>query len=110
MTSNLASGTARRRFLEYTSVAASAALLAPRYVFAEASKVDAPGLVEQARKGAASATITVQKLRGNVSVLMGAGGNIAVLPVATPSSSSTPVLPAHAPRSLTLSPVLAPIR
>jgi glyoxylase-like metal-dependent hydrolase (beta-lactamase superfamily II) len=35
--------------------------------------------VQTARKTAAAATITVQKLRGNISVLMGAGGNIAVL-------------------------------
>jgi glyoxylase-like metal-dependent hydrolase (beta-lactamase superfamily II) len=42
--------------------------------------VSAPGLVEKARNMAASATITVQRLRGNISVLMGAGGNIAVLP------------------------------
>jgi glyoxylase-like metal-dependent hydrolase (beta-lactamase superfamily II) len=80
MTSNPASAISRRRFLEYTSVAASVAFVAPGYVFAETNKVAAPGLVEQARKGAAAATITVQKLRGNVSVLMGAGGNIAVLP------------------------------
>jgi len=38
------------------------------------------GLVQTARKTAAAATVTVQKLRGNISVLMGAGGNIAVLP------------------------------
>jgi glyoxylase-like metal-dependent hydrolase (beta-lactamase superfamily II) len=38
------------------------------------------GLVQTARQTAAAATITVQKLRGNISVLMGAGGNIAVLP------------------------------
>jgi glyoxylase-like metal-dependent hydrolase (beta-lactamase superfamily II) len=38
------------------------------------------GLVQTARKTAAAATITVEKLRGNISVLMGAGGNIAVLP------------------------------
>jgi hypothetical protein len=38
------------------------------------------GLVQTARKTAATANTTVQKLRGNVSVLMGARGNIAVLP------------------------------
>ena len=37
------------------------------------------GLVQRARSTAAAATITVQKLRGNISVLLGAGGNIAVL-------------------------------
>lgn len=35
--------------------------------------------MQTARKTAAAATITVQKLRGNISVLLGAGGNIAVL-------------------------------
>lgn len=65
----------RRGFLASTSLAAGVALFAPRYLFAETD-----GLVETARKGAASAPIAVQNLRGNVSVLMGAGGNIAVLP------------------------------
>lgn len=65
----------RRGFLASTSLAAGVALFAPRYLFAETE-----GLVETARKGAASAPIAVQNLRGNVSVLMGAGGNIAVLP------------------------------
>ena len=37
------------------------------------------GLVQTARRTAAAGTVTMQKLRGNVSVLMGAGGNIAVL-------------------------------
>jgi hypothetical protein len=38
-------------------------------------------LVRMARRSASSGNITVQKLRGTISVLMGAGGNIAVLPV-----------------------------
>ncbi|MBV8050782.1 MAG: MBL fold metallo-hydrolase [Acidobacteriaceae bacterium] len=42
--------------------------------------VSISGLVEQARREAANATVTVQTLRGNVNVLTGAGGNIAVLP------------------------------
>jgi glyoxylase-like metal-dependent hydrolase (beta-lactamase superfamily II) len=71
----LESGFSRRRFLASASVAATIGLLAPRHLFA-----DDNGLVETARRTAASANITVQKLRGNVSVLMGAGGNIAVLP------------------------------
>jgi glyoxylase-like metal-dependent hydrolase (beta-lactamase superfamily II) len=61
-------------------LAATAALLASRGLFAAADAVVARGLVEKARNEAASATITVQRLRGNVSLLMGAGGNIAVLP------------------------------
>ena len=68
-------GISRRDFLVSTGVATSFALLAPRYAFAQSD-----GLVQTARKTAAAATINVQKLRGNVSVLMGAGGNIAVLP------------------------------
>jgi glyoxylase-like metal-dependent hydrolase (beta-lactamase superfamily II) len=54
---------------------AAAGALAPRGLFAQDD-----GLVQTARKTAAAATIAVQKLRGNVSVLMGAGGNIAILP------------------------------
>jgi glyoxylase-like metal-dependent hydrolase (beta-lactamase superfamily II) len=38
------------------------------------------GLVQQIRREAASAKITLQPLRGNISVLFGSGGNIAVLP------------------------------
>ena len=65
----------RRRFLVSTSMATTVALLAPRHMFAQDE-----GLVQTARKTAAAATITVQQLRGKISVLMGAGGNIAVLP------------------------------
>src|SRR5499427_9285130 len=68
-------GISRRRFLVSTSVATAGVLLARRYVFAQSE-----GLVQTARKTAAEATVTVQKLRGNFSVLAGAGGNIAVLP------------------------------
>ena len=64
----------RRHFLVSTSMATTVALLAPRHVFAQDE-----GLVQTARKTAAAATINVQKLRGNISVLLGAGGNIAVL-------------------------------
>lgn len=45
-----------------------------------AAPATAAGLVERARKGAETAKITLEKLRGNVSVLMGVGGNIGVLP------------------------------
>jgi glyoxylase-like metal-dependent hydrolase (beta-lactamase superfamily II) len=75
MDSKLDSGISRRRFLTSTSAATTVALFAPRHLFAQDD-----GLVQTARRTAAAATITVQKLRGNVSVLMGAGGNIAVLP------------------------------
>ena len=72
---DLSPNISRRRFLTSTSMAMTAVLLSPRHVFAQDEE-----LVQKARKTAASATITVQKLRGNISVLMGAGGNIAVLP------------------------------
>jgi len=65
----------RRRLLRSTSLAATVGLLAPRHLLAQHD-----GLVQTARKTAAASTVTVQKLRGNVSVLMGAGGNIAVHP------------------------------
>jgi glyoxylase-like metal-dependent hydrolase (beta-lactamase superfamily II) len=42
--------------------------------------VRVPGLVEGARREGATATITIQPLRANISVLLGSGGNIAVLP------------------------------
>src|ERR1700754_1942155 len=48
--------------------------LTPQEVFAQAR-----GIVDTIRDEAASAKITVHKLRGNVSVLEGSGGNIAVL-------------------------------
>jgi hypothetical protein len=69
------SSISRRRFLISASMSATIGLLVPRDLFAQGD-----GLVQTARKTATSATIAVQKLRGNVSVLMGAGGNIAVLP------------------------------
>src|ERR1700739_1193345 len=75
MSARLDSGVSRRRFLICTSMADTVGVLPPRDLFAQDD-----GLGQTARKTAAAATITVQKLRGNVSVLMGAGGNIAVLP------------------------------
>jgi len=65
----------RRSFLASTTAATTIALMVPQRLFAQDD-----GLVQTARKSAASATVTVQKLRGNISVLIGAGGNIAVLP------------------------------
>jgi glyoxylase-like metal-dependent hydrolase (beta-lactamase superfamily II) len=75
MDTNIHAGISRRHFLASAGVATTVALVAPRHAFAQDE-----GLVQTARKSAAAATIDVQKLRGNVSVLMGAGGNIAVLP------------------------------
>lgn len=74
MNTKLDPSISRRHFLVSTSMATTVALLAPRHVFAQDE-----GLVQTARKTAAAATINVQKLRGNISVLLGAGGNIAVL-------------------------------
>lgn len=75
MTTKLDIRISRRSFLAAASAATTAALLTPRQLLAQGE-----GLVQTARKTAPAVTITLQKLRGNVSVLMGAGGNIAVLP------------------------------
>jgi len=67
-------GISRRSFLTSMGVAAGVALVTPHGLLAHDD-----GLVQTARRTAAASTITSQKLRGNVSVLLGAGGNIAVL-------------------------------
>jgi glyoxylase-like metal-dependent hydrolase (beta-lactamase superfamily II) len=64
----------RRRFLVSAAVATGAAWLLPRQAFADG---ESPVIV--IRGAAATAKITLTKLRGNVSVLEGSGGNIAVL-------------------------------
>jgi glyoxylase-like metal-dependent hydrolase (beta-lactamase superfamily II) len=64
----------RRQFLASVGLAATATWLAPRGLFAQEDH-----LVVDAFKEAATAKVTVQTLRRNVSVLLGAGGNIAVL-------------------------------
>jgi glyoxylase-like metal-dependent hydrolase (beta-lactamase superfamily II) len=68
----------RRHFLVTTSLAASALWLDPRALFSQSGEVNA--VVTQGRAAAATAKITTKALRGNVSCLMGSGGNIAVLP------------------------------
>jgi len=75
MSTELAVRISRRNFLASTSAATTIAWLAPSKLFAQED-----GLVQTARRTAATDKITIQKLRGNVSVLLGAGGNIAVLP------------------------------
>jgi glyoxylase-like metal-dependent hydrolase (beta-lactamase superfamily II) len=75
MNTKLDARVSRRRFLVSTTMTTSIALVDPRHLVAQND-----GLVQPARKTAAAATVTVQRLRGNISVLMGAGGNIAVLP------------------------------
>ncbi|HEY4234001.1 MAG TPA: MBL fold metallo-hydrolase [Lacipirellulaceae bacterium] len=67
-------GISRRRFIASTGVVATAAWLAPRRLFAATG-----GVVDSMRGSAADADITVKSLRGNVSALIGSGGNIAVL-------------------------------
>ena len=70
----------RRQFLVSTSFAVAGALLSSRELLAMSDSVSASGLVQKARERAAAATIKVQSLRGDVSVLTGSGGDIAVLP------------------------------
>ena len=69
----LAKNVSRRQFLISSGVAVAAAYLVPPRLFAQ------EGLVPIALKASATAKITVQALRRNISVLLGPGGNIAVL-------------------------------
>ena len=64
----------RRQFLAAGGLTVAAACLAPRHLIAQTSSI-VPG----AFKEAAVAKVTIQNLRRNVCVLLGAGGNIAVL-------------------------------
>ena len=64
----------RRRFLVSTGILTVATCLHPRSLFAESENI-----VLTARKRAETAAITVQNLRGNVTALLGSGGNIGVL-------------------------------
>jgi glyoxylase-like metal-dependent hydrolase (beta-lactamase superfamily II) len=64
----------RRRFIASTGLAMTAACLVPRRLFG-----DEENLVVASRKSGEVANITAQALRGNISALIGSGGNIAVL-------------------------------
>jgi glyoxylase-like metal-dependent hydrolase (beta-lactamase superfamily II) len=64
----------RRRFLVSSGMMAAAGCVNPRELFAQEAS-----LVQNAFKEAATAPITVQPLRRNITALLGAGGNIAVL-------------------------------
>jgi glyoxylase-like metal-dependent hydrolase (beta-lactamase superfamily II) len=64
----------RRQFLTAGGLTVAAACLTPKLLVAKASSI-VPG----AFKEAATAKVTVQNLRRNISILLGAGGNIAVL-------------------------------
>ncbi len=65
----------RRHFVASTGLAATAVCLLPYRLFGNEES-----LVVASRKAGETANITVQALRGNVSALIGSGGNIAVLP------------------------------
>jgi glyoxylase-like metal-dependent hydrolase (beta-lactamase superfamily II) len=64
----------RRQFLAAGGMTLAAAYLSPDNLFAQSDN-----LVVNAFQEAAKAKMTIQKLRRNISVLLGAGGNIAVL-------------------------------
>jgi glyoxylase-like metal-dependent hydrolase (beta-lactamase superfamily II) len=65
----------RRRFITAASLTAAALMFAPRRLLAADD-----GIVGNIKAAAATNKITVQPLRGNVSAILGSGGNIAVLP------------------------------
>src|SRR5437868_4760088 len=65
----------RRRFIASAGLTATAVCLVPYRVFGAEEN-----LVAASRKAGETANITVQALRGNISALIGSGGNIAVLP------------------------------
>src|SRR5262245_48051414 len=70
------SGVSRRRFLLSTAVATAVVWFMPRWLLAAG---ESP--VNVIRGAAATAKINIHKLRDNISVLEGSGGNIAVLTV-----------------------------
>ena len=81
MKTTLTHGLSRRGFLVSSASLAASAAFPARSLFAQAVQASAPpSFVDQARAAAATAKITAQSLRGGVSVLMGSGGNIGVLP------------------------------
>ena len=69
-----AASVSRRQFIASAGILTTATWLFPRILLAEGENI-----VATARKHAETATITVQSLRGDVSALIGSGGNIAVL-------------------------------
>jgi len=66
----------RRSFLRTTGIFAAGAILAPKIMLGQ-TKPDGP--VQMIYKSAATAKINVTKLRGNIYMVEGSGGNIAVL-------------------------------
>ena len=73
MSTRVANEVSRRQFLILSGVAVAVASLDPSRLFAQ------EGLVTMALKESATAKVTVQALRRNTRVLLGPGGNIAVL-------------------------------
>ncbi len=77
--------TSRRKLLALAGAGASAAWLAPmvsaasRRFGAAGAAEPGEGIVEGIRQSAATGDITVQQLRGNITAILGSGGNIAVL-------------------------------
>lgn len=70
----------RRGFITAAGIAAAAAWLGPRRLFAdEAAAAAERGVVQSFRASAAGANISVESLRGNLTMVIGSGGNIAVL-------------------------------
>ena len=67
-------GIPRRQFLAAGALTVAAACASPKRLFAQED-----ALVQLAFKEAATAKVTTQTLRRNITVLLGAGGNIAVL-------------------------------
>src|SRR5262245_3865071 len=74
MKSDQFSSVSRRQFIVSVGLTAAAFGLAPSYLRAAPQT-----LVEKARQSGASAKIATRTLRGNVSALIGSGGNIGVL-------------------------------
>jgi glyoxylase-like metal-dependent hydrolase (beta-lactamase superfamily II) len=74
MNADYISQISRRQFLASAGLTAAAIWLAPRRVFAAEE-----GPVQTIRAAAGPAKITVQRIRDNISVIEGSGGNVAVL-------------------------------
>ncbi len=70
--------TTRRSFLASSAAVAALAPFSQRRLFGQ-EEAKLPEMLVQGRATAATAKIATQKLRDNVSVLMGSGGNIVVL-------------------------------
>ena len=82
MDTDTVSTTSRRGFLRSVAAAGAAAWLVPPGLFGDGlalSRRGRRGPVQDIRRAAAADPIAVQRLRGNVSILSGSGGNVAAL-------------------------------